>query len=45
MKAKEEYAIRAEMAEMHEEYIGRVSSAYDSKNYVEAAILLIMQVT
>lgn len=35
MKAKEEYSIRLEMAEMHEEYIERMSEAYDNKYYVE----------
>ena len=36
MKAKEEYSIRLEMAEMHEEYIERMCEAYDNKYYVEA---------
>lgn len=39
MKAREEYAIRAQMAEMHEEYIERMSTAYDKKNYVETVWL------
>lgn len=37
MKAKEEYAIRLKMAEMHEEFIERMSEAYDNQYYVEAA--------
>lgn len=36
MIAKEEYAIRLKMAEMHEEYIERMSEAYDNQYYVEA---------
>ena len=36
MKAKEEYAVRLQMAGMHEEYIERMSEAYDNKYYVEA---------
>lgn len=35
MKAKEEYAIRLQMAEMHEEFIDKMSNAYDNKHYVE----------
>ena len=36
MNAREEYSIRLQMAEMHEEFIERMSEAYDSKYYVEA---------
>lgn len=36
MKAKENYEIRLQMAEMHEEFIERLSIAYDNNNYVEA---------
>ena len=36
MKSKEEYAIRLKMAEMHEEFIERMSEAYDIQYYVEA---------
>lgn len=35
MKAKEEYAVRMEMADMHEEFIDRMSTAYDNHFYVE----------
>jgi hypothetical protein len=35
MKPKETLEIRAEMAIMHEEYIERLSNAYDSGNYIE----------
>lgn len=35
MIAKEEYAIRLQMAEMHEEFIDRMSEAYDNHYYVE----------
>ena len=37
MNAKEEYEIRLQMAEMHEEFIERMSEAYDNHYYVEAA--------
>lgn len=36
MIAKEEYSIRLKMAEMHEEFIERMSEAYDNQYYVEA---------
>lgn len=36
MKAKEEYSIRLEMSQMHEEFIERMSEAYDDGYYVEA---------
>lgn len=36
MNAKEEYKIRFEMAQMHEEFIERMSEAYDSGFYVES---------
>ena len=36
MKAKEEYSIRLEMSQMHEEFIERMSEAYDAGYYVEA---------
>ena len=35
MNAKEEYTIRFEMAEMHEEFLSRMSEAYDNNDYVE----------
>lgn len=35
MKAKEEYSVRLEMADMHEEFIDRMSTAYDNHFYVE----------
>lgn len=35
MKAKEEYEVRAKMAEMHEEFIERMSESYDKGFYVE----------
>lgn len=35
MKAKEQLSIRLQMAEMHEEYISRMSQAYDNHFYVE----------
>ena len=35
MKAKEEYNIRLEMSQMHEEFIDRMSEAYDNHFYVE----------
>lgn len=35
MQAKEDFSIRLEMAEMHEEFIDRMTRAYDNKNYVE----------
>lgn len=35
MKAKEEYPIRLEMANMHEEFIERMSTSYDNHYYVE----------
>ena len=35
MKAKEEYTIRLQMAEMHEAFIERMSEAYDNEYYVE----------
>lgn len=35
MIAKEEYAVRLQMAEMHEEFIERMSEAYDNHYYVE----------
>ena len=34
MKAKEEYSIRLEMSQMHEEFIERMSEAYDAGYYV-----------
>lgn len=36
MNAKEEYNIRLEMSDMHEEFIDKMSVAYDDKFYVEA---------
>lgn len=36
MKAKEEYNIRVEMSKMHEEFIERMSDAYDNGFYVES---------
>lgn len=36
MKAKEEYKIRLEMSQMHEEFIERMSDAYDNDFYVES---------
>ena len=35
MKAKEEYSVRLKMADMHEEFIERMSVAYDNEFYVE----------
>ncbi len=36
MKAKEEYKVRLEMSQMHEEFIERMSEAYDNQFYVES---------
>ena len=35
MEAKESYELRLEMAEMHEEFIERMSASYDNKYYIE----------
>ena len=35
MEAKESYELRLEMAEMHEEFIERMSVSYDNKYYIE----------
>lgn len=35
MEAKESYELRLEMAEMHEEFIKRMSASYDNKYYIE----------
>lgn len=35
MKAKEEYEVRAKMAEMHEDFIEKMSEAYDNGFYIE----------
>lgn len=36
MNAREEYSVRLQMAEMHEEFIESMSEAFDNKCYIEA---------
>lgn len=36
MEAKEDYSVRLQMAEMHDEFIERLSKAYNNERYIEA---------